>query len=211
MICPVCRADQVLPFLSVDRRSYWRCGCCQATFLDPSQRSNADAELAQYRHHQNDPLDERYRTFLSKLADPLLNKLKPGMAGLDYGCGPGPALAAMLAEAGLEMSLYDPFFHHDLEALQRRYDVITLSEVAEHLFEPALEFEKLDTMLKPGGWLGVMTCFQTEDERFADWHYRRDPTHVVFYRVQTFEVIADQRGWSLEIPGKDVALMQKPE
>jgi hypothetical protein len=116
----------------------------------------------------------------------------------------------MLTEAGLEMSLYDPFFRDDLEALQRRYDVVTLSEAAEHFFDPALEFEKLDGLLRPGGWLGVMTCFQTEDDRFADWHYRRDPTHVVFYRARTFEVIAEQRGWSLEIPRKDVVLMQKP-
>ena len=68
------------------------------------------------------------------------------------------------------------------DALQRDYDVITLSEVAEHLFEPAVEFERLGRLLKPGGWLGVMTCFQTDDTSFARWHYRRDPTHVVFYR-----------------------------
>jgi 2-polyprenyl-3-methyl-5-hydroxy-6-metoxy-1,4-benzoquinol methylase len=171
---------------------------------------DAAAELAHYQQHQNDPDDSRYRAFLSKLADPLLAKLSPGMSGLDYGCGPGPALAAMLTEAGLEMSLYDPLFHHDSNALQQRYDVVTLSEVAEHFFDPALEFEKLDRLLRPGGWLGVMTCFQTEDDRFADWHYRRDPTHVVFYRARTFEVIAEQRGWSLEIPRKDVVLMQKP-
>ena len=131
------------------------------------------------------------------------------MAGLDYGCGPGPALAAMLEEAGLEMALYDPFFEADRAVLGRDYDVITMSEVAEHLFDPAAEFQRLDRLLKPGGWLGVMTCFQTDDERFANWHYRRDPTHVVFYRPLTLQVIAEQRGWSCEIPCKDVALMHK--
>ena len=132
------------------------------------------------------------------------------MTGLDYGCGPGPALAAMLEEAGVAMVLFDPFFHPDSDALQRSYDVITLSEVAEHFSQPADEFDRLDRLLRPGGWLGVMTCFQTDDERFAAWHYRRDPTHVVFYRAKTFEVLAAYKGWNLEMPRKDVALLQKP-
>ncbi|MEC7376339.1 MAG: methyltransferase domain-containing protein, partial [Pseudomonadota bacterium] len=65
-------------------------------------------------------------------------------------------------------------------------------------------------MLKPDGWLAVMTCFQTDDDRFDTWHYRRDPTHVVFYRAATFEWLAAAYGWALEIPVKDVALFRKP-
>ena len=57
--------------------------------------------------------DAGYRRFLSKLADPLMARLAPGARGLDYGCGPGPALAAMLREAGHEVALYDPFFAPD--------------------------------------------------------------------------------------------------
>jgi hypothetical protein len=54
-----------------------------------------------------------------------------------------------------------------------------------------------------------MTCFQTEDHLFAAWHYRRDPTHVVFYRETTLHHIAGQRDWIYESPAKDVALMRK--
>jgi len=207
--CPVCHAEQPRPFMEVEGRAYWRCWTCEATFLEPAQRLERDEEFSHYRQHENDPDDPCYRRFLAKLADPLMEKLKAGMTGLDFGCGPGPALAAMLDEAGVEMALYDPFFHPENAALQRSYDVITLSEVAEHLFDPAATFEQLDSLLKPGGWLGVMTCFQTDDDRFATWHYRRDPTHVVFYRSATWQVVAEQRGWSCEIPLKDVALMQK--
>ena len=207
--CVVCLAAGPRPFMEVEGQGYWRCDVCEATFLDPGQRPTPEDEFAHYRHHENDPDDPRYRAFLSKLAVPLLTKLKPGMSGLDYGCGPGPALAAMLEEAGLGMRLYDPFFRPGRDALQRTYDVITLSEVAEHFFDPAAEFAQLDRLLKPGGWLGMMTCFQTDDARFANWHYRRDPTHVVFYRPATLQVIAEQQGWSCEIPCKDVALMQK--
>lgn len=209
--CPVCRAPALDDFLNVDRRDYWCCKACQARFLDPAQRLSREAEHAHYLLHENDPDDPRYRRFLAKLADPLLARLMPASFGLDYGCGPGPALAAMLGEAGHEVALYDPFFHPDPAPLAGTFDFITCTEVAEHFHRPADEFDRFDRLLRPGGWLAVMTCFQTDDARFANWHYRKDPTHVVFYRETTFRTIAAQRGWACEIVVKDVALMQKPE
>lgn len=207
--CPVCRAPSPEPFLAVDGLDYWRCAACEARFLDPRQRLSAAAERAHYLHHENNPDDPRYRAFLAKLADPLMAKLDAGTRGLDYGCGPGPALAAMLREAGHAVALYDPFFHPDPAPLADTYDFITCTEVAEHFHRPAEEFDRLDAMLRPGGWLAAMTCFQTDDARFANWHYRKDPTHVVFYREATLRALATQLCWRFESPVKDVVLMQK--
>ena len=209
-VCPVCRAPSPEPFIKVAGRDYWACSSCLARFLDPAQRPTRDDEYNHYLTHENDPGDPHYRKFLSKLADRMMLRLEPGMRGLDYGCGPGPALAEMLREAGYEMSLYDPFFYRDRTALEQTYDFITATETIEHFHDPAGEFDRLDKMLKPGGWLGVMTSFQTDDARFADWHYVKDPTHVVFYRDFTLRTIATLRGWRCEIPIKDVALLQKP-
>jgi SAM-dependent methyltransferase len=198
----------------VDDRDYLHCPDCEARFLEPSQRLSREDEYLHYLHHENDASDPGYRRFLSKLAVPLLERLGPprhgqGRHGLDYGCGPGPALAEILREAGHDVALYDPFFHPDPEPLSRTYDFITCTETAEHLHRPAEEFDRLDSMLRPRGWLAVMTCFQTEDNLFAAWHYRRDPTHVVFYRETTLRRLAALHGWSCEIPVKDVALMRK--
>ena len=209
--CPVCRAADTRAFDIIDGTGYWRCAACEATFVDPAQHLGSDEEYAVYLQHRNDPADARYRAFLSKLAAPILSKLEPGSLVLDYGCGPGPALAAMLNEAGHDARTYDPFFCPDRDALTRIYDAITCTEVAEHFHAPAEEFDRLGALLRPGGWLAVMTSFQTEDTSFADWHYRKDPTHVVFYRETTFWTIAAQRGWHCEIPVKDVALMRRPE
>ena len=209
--CPACRTPAPTRFLTVQGRDYWRCGTCEATFLDPRQLPSPEVERAHYLSHRNDPGDPGYRRFLARLAVPLLECLEPASDGLDYGCGPGPALAAMLREAGHAVTLYDPFFHRDPAALERIYDFITCTEAAEHFHRPAEDFDRLDRLLRPGGRLAVMTCFQTDDARFAGWHYRRDPTHVVFYRAATFRLIAARRGWSCEIPAKDVALLRKPD
>lgn len=209
--CPVCGGADVAPLLSAGGRDYWRCATCAARFLSPGQRPTADAEHAHYLLHENDPDDPRYRRFLSKLAQPLLARLAPGAHGLDYGCGPGPALAAMLREAGHVVALHDPFFAPDPAALRTTYDFVTCTETAEHFHDPRAEFARLRGLVRPGGWLGVMTCFQTEDARFATWHYRMDPTHVVFYRAATFRHLARAWGWRCEIPVKDVVLMQRPD
>jgi SAM-dependent methyltransferase len=214
MPCPVCLGHRTavhwrdtsgqLP------RCYWRCGTCEATFLDPALRPEPDAERAYYQLHRNAPDDPAYRRYLTRLTAPLLARLRPGCEGLDYGCGPGPALAAMLHEAGHEVALYDPLFRPDTAVLARRYGFITCSEVAEHFHAPAAEFARLAGMLRPGGTLAVMTRLLDDGVDFSGWHYRRDPTHVVFYREATFHWLAARHGWHCDLPAPDVALLTRP-
>lgn len=210
--CPVCRADRVRFFQHIGEQWYWRCERCQATLLEPGQRLNKAAEKAHYDYHQNAVDDDGYRQFLNRLAEPLLARVaqnaRSGQHGLDYGCGPGPALAAMLQEAGHSMSLWDPIYAPDRQVLHSSYDFITCTEVLEHCYDPACAFAQMIDLLKPGGWLGLMTTFQTDDARFAQWHYRRDPTHVVFYRSFTLRYLAEQHGCNIEFPAANVALLQ---
>ena len=136
--------------------------------------------------------------------------LAAGAQGLDFGCGPGPLLAQMFTERGCVMETYDPIFQSRLPAGGARFDFVTLSEVAEHLFTPLADFRQLAGWLKPGGWLGIMTAL-TDQVDFATWYYRRDPTHVVFYSRRSFEWLA--RSLSFSPPtfhGERVILLQKP-
>lgn len=210
MRCPVCENEDSHPFQTVGPRAYWRCPVCVCTFLQPDQRPGPEAEQAEYRLHQNAPEQPGYRRFLQQLATPLLQRLNGPSEGLDFGCGPGPVLAALLREAGHCVALYDPIFQPDEAVLLRTYPFITCSEVVEHFHRPAAEFRRLNALLAPGGWLALMTGFQTDDALFADWHYRRDPTHVVFYREETLRWLARHHGWHCEIPCTHVALMRKP-
>ncbi len=207
--CPVCRASKSRPFVTVAGRDYRRCTGCLATWLHPDQRLPPVEELAEYERHRNAIDDPGYRRFLWRIAAPLLARLPAGARGLDYGCGPGPALAAMLAESGHPMAVFDPIYAPDHELLKPGYDFITCTEVAEHFHQPAAEFERLHSLLRPGGWLALMTRFQTDDDRFAGWHYRRDPTHVVFYKAETLSWLADHHGWDAELLPPDRMLARK--
>ena len=68
---------------------------------------------------------------------------------------------------------------------------------------------RLDGLLKPGAVLGIMTGVLENDGSFADWWYRKDFTHICFYRPETLEWIARRFGWELSRPSRDLALFRK--
>lgn len=199
-----------LPFAAAEGRQYLECRICGLVHLLPGQRPSREEEAAEYALHQNDPADPGYRAFLDRLAAPVAARLAPAARGLDFGCGPGPTLSVLLTERGLPCRDYDPLFRPDPTLLEQKWDFITCSEVVEHLHDPAREFERLDRCLAPGGLLGVMTSLLTPGIDFAVWPYRRQPSHVVFYRPQTMAWIAAWRGWSMETLGDNIVLFTKP-
>ncbi len=207
--CPLCHEPEPAPFARLREGAYWRCSACGLTFLDPQWHPGPETERAQYETHENDPLDPGYRRFLGRLAEPLVARLPAGAEGLDYGCGPGPALAMMLREAGFPTSVFDPFYAPQTKPLERQWDFITCTEVVEHFHHPAVEFDRLFGLLRPGGWLGVMTELLTDDARFAGWRYRRDPTHVAFYSDRVLTWIARHYACELVRPGRNVALFRR--
>lgn len=207
--CPLCTHAKVGDFGADRRRNYLRCERCALVFVPPSALPTAAAERAEYDLHQNDPDDPGYRKFLSRLARPLRQRIAPGASGLDFGCGPGPALAQMLRECGYGVALYDPFYASDDSVLRARYDFICATEVVEHLHRPGEELARLWSLLRPGGWLGVMTKLVRDRAAFANWHYKDDPTHVVFFSVETWRWWGRQQGIEPEFPSPDVILLQR--
>ncbi|WP_455201912.1 class I SAM-dependent methyltransferase [Kaarinaea lacus] len=170
---------------------------------------SAEEEKSQYDLHQNHPDDQGYRKFLSRLLIPMKEKLKPGDCGLDFGSGPGPTLSIMFEEQGYTMKIYDHFYADDGYVLQQQYDFITATETLEHLHRPKTELERLWSILKPGGCLGIMTKLVKDREAFTHWHYKNDLTHVCFFSQQTFNWLAELWQARLEYYGDDVIVFQK--
>lgn len=196
--CPLCGA--ATHALCEDRaRRYFECLCCGLVSADPASHLSPQDERAIYDLHQNDPADARYRAFLSRLAVPLAARLRPGMRGLDFGCGPGPVLSMLLREAGMAMADYDPFYAPDAALLETQYDFVTCTEVVEHFRDPLAGWTRLAGLVRPGGWLGVMTQLAPDlPQNFLRWRYRDDRTHVSFHRLATLRWLAARFGFALE-------------
>lgn len=178
-------------------------------FADPASHLSAEAEKARYSTHQNKPHDQKYRQFLSRLANPLVERLGKGtLTGIDFGCGPGPTLSIMLEEMGYEMSLYDPYFAKDDSALSKQYDFVTCTETIEHFYTPRKEWLLMLNLLKPDGLLAIMTKLTNGIESFAQWYYKNDLTHVSFFSRETFRCLADKDGLQVEFPADDVIIFK---
>lgn len=209
MPCPLCAAPA--HWLLDDRkRSYWQCEKCLMVHVPKRWQLSAEQEKAEYDRHENHPDDPGYRRFLSRLAEPLLQRLPAASSGLDFGCGPGPALAVMLREHGHQVALHDLYYHPNPAALRQQWDFITATEVVEHLAAPREVLEQLWQCLKPGGWLGLMTKRVSNPEAFRTWHYKSDPTHISFFSEQSFRWLATRWQAELEVIGADVVLLRKP-
>lgn len=123
---------------------------------------------------------------------------------------PAPPLPLCCARQVIKLRCTTRFFFNAPNVLKRQYDFITCTEVVEHFHYPAREFQRLNDLLKNKGVLAIRTQFQTDDAKFTYWRYRHDPTHVVFYREHTFQVLAQQLGWQCEIVAPNVVFMHKP-
>ncbi|MDO3386993.1 class I SAM-dependent methyltransferase [Gilvimarinus sp. SDUM040013] len=208
--CPLCRCLTDTEFCRDRRRTYWQCPQCELVFAEKSFWLCAADEKAEYDLHENSVVDVRYRQFLNRLAAPLMQRISVPARGLDFGCGPGPALQAMLQEVGFEVDVYDIFYAPDPGVFKCGYDFITATEVVEHLHDPKFELNRLWSMLHPGGYLAIMTKRVQGQAAFANWHYKNDPTHVCFFSETTFYWLADSWQASVEFPASDVVLLQKP-
>lgn len=192
MPCPLCFLGETEPFGDYDVRTYYHCPRCELIFVPQPFWPTLEQERARYDSHQNAPDDTGYTSFLEKLVVPMAKHLSPGAKGLDYGCGPVPVLCRLMASRGFPAEPYDPFYFPEMP--EGPFKFITSTETFEHFRHPGEELRRLHTLLLPGGLLGVMTAFWDEITFRNNWHYRRDFTHLCFYRHKTMEWIGGAFG-----------------
>ena len=209
--CPLCQNQRTEYYIEDTNRVYLQCKRCQLVFVNPSQRLDAETEKAHYDLHENNPEDMGYRRFLSRIAEPMAARICPHSKGIDFGCGPGPTLSLMLEQVGHDMALYDLYYHPDTSVLEKQYDFMTATEVIEHLYHPDVVWKQWLNLVKPGGWIGVMTKLVMSKEAFQTWHYKNDLTHVAFFSRETFQFLAERDNLELEFIGNDVILLRKPQ
>lgn len=186
MQCPLCLSNNTNYIFEVRQRKFYKCDVCDLLFVDKIYFLSETDELKRYQSHQNNR-EEGYVAFLNRILIPATDYLKLHFMVLDYGCGPNDVLAQLIREKGFKCDSFDPFFKP--ESQKSNYDFIFSTEVFEHFFNPKFEIEKLLNMLNINGYLGIMTDFWVDNEHLPNWYYIADPSHVVFYSINTFQYI----------------------
>lgn len=174
--CPLCRAHS-----REFHPDYFLCPICDLRFLSPSLLLTPPEEAARYDLHRNLSTDPAYQRFVGPAVEWICERIPLPAFGLDFGCGADSAVIRLLSAANYEMSAYDPQYFPNPSVLERKYDFVVATEVIEHLHRPDEVFTQLRSLLKPQGSLILMTHLFSAGIDFANWYYRRDPTHVVFY------------------------------
>nr|WP_256261032.1 class I SAM-dependent methyltransferase [Shewanella sp. NIFS-20-20] len=211
----MCHGQSLVLFCQDKRRRYYCCNDCRLVSVPPEQYLSSQQEKAEYDKHDNASDDSGYRRFLGRTWLPLLERLQliypdlSSLRGLDFGCGEGAILSKIAQEAGVTFANYDLYYHPHPERLNQQYHVITLTEVIEHIADAAGLMIQLDNMLVAGGVLAIMTKRVSDSDAFGRWHYKNDLTHINFYSGASFQWIAQQYGWQLEIIAADVVFFTK--
>ena len=186
--CPLCHHSELeLWQPKQDRRDYWFCSQCFLIHARPRYLLDKSEEKQRYDQHENSLEDQGYVRFLNQIIEPALRYLQPGMKGLDYGSGPGPIIAPLLARHKIDCQNYDPIYQKELP--QGPFDFVFSTETFEHFHHPARELQHLKSISKPGAFLFIMTELWKDKAQFWDWYYKTDDTHVSFYHWKTIEWI----------------------
>ncbi|MBF7097490.1 class I SAM-dependent methyltransferase [Alkalibacter mobilis] len=176
---------------------YYRCTNCEYIRKDKSFFLSPKEELHIYDNHNNSIDDPRYVEYFYKfLNDAVFDFAPKGKKGLDFGSGPSPVLAQILErDHDYHMDIYDLFYAKYKVYEGKKYDLVTSTEVAEHIKDPISYFRLLKSLLKEEGILAIMTLFHNnDDDHFLNWHYIRDKSHISFYTLKTLEFIAGEVG-----------------
>jgi SAM-dependent methyltransferase len=191
-----CKLCNTITLVLHDRQfnvNYFHCKLCDYIFLNPASIVSKLEELEVYQLHHNTLENTGYvnmfREFINQTILPYKANIK---TSLDFGSGPGPVLAYLLKKEGFEVDIYDPYFFPEKVYENRTYDLITSTEVFEHLKDPVETLETLYNCLNPNGIISIMTLYHPQDaDTFQEWWYRRDITHISFYSHTTIKYLAN--------------------
>ena len=226
--CLICGSDQHSPYLKVPNRfnpqelfQLVRCKNCKFVFLSP--RPDEEEILPyydeeNYQPHRQDAIsftDKIYqgvRIWNNRYKRKLIEKLSPKGKILDYGCGTGEFLLEMKQNdweaTGFEPSLkarevvrsYGIEMTDDIRNLDKKYAVITLWHVLEHVYDPDHLVQEFKKLLGESGYLliAVPNRKSFDAKTFhKNWVAYDAPRHLYHFRPADMQRFLEKNGFIL--------------
>ena len=168
---------------------------CSSDLKDSSIHVDLDEEFKIYENHNNSIHDKKYVNYLKDFIDHSVVPFSGnGRQGFDFGSGPEPVLSMIMEnDYGYEMDIHDKFYATEKVYENKKYDLITSTEVIEHLDNPLEYFKLFKDHLNNNGILALMTLFHPVDrDKILEWFYIRDKSHISFFTPKTMEIIAEK-------------------
>jgi len=159
--CDICGAETSEIFHKGFQLSFYYCPCCEFISRDKFAIITAEEEFRIYNLHENTIEDPRYVEYFKRfIHSAILDYCKTRGKGLDFGSGPSPVLAALLErDYDFSMDIYDLFYAPEKIYEDKKYKLITATEVVEHLKNPLDYFYQFKELLDKDGLLSIMTTF----------------------------------------------------
>lgn len=178
--CFICGNNEFMPIGPLGSRTLRKCNMCGLQFLDPAPDEEALREIYAdyYKAWGIEYLEEEVSRMKRNTFTSYMNKIKKFMPGgkmLDIGCATGEFMSVAQASGfevyGVEVAPPGIYRCRELfgagrviggtlregDFPQNYFDVITLSDVIEHIAEPHLFLDILANILKPEGVLMIVT------------------------------------------------------
>jgi len=207
---------------------YSRCRACDLRFLSRRPTESTAGELYDERYEPYDVLVERAAPPVelgdgsSRLPAPWLELVRPayrlprpGARFLDFGCGSpyflaavadagwtaigadfSPAVIDRVRAAGFEAHLVDDI----VPALRTdRVDLVRMSHVLEHLYDPIASLRQLREVLRPGGLVHVAIPNPAgmSSVVFGRHWWSLEPRHVVQYPPERLRAVLERAGFDV--------------
>lgn len=196
MRCKICNHDTKTLLDSQLNKRYYHCEKCEFIALDSDFLVSLERERAQYENHHNSLENSGYVQMFENFLDFFWEAFTcKNIDVLDFGSGPTPVLSELIKKRGASVDIYDKFYQPNMPLQSKKYDLITSTEVFEHLENPIETLNFLVKYLKPNGYIAIMTLFHTNaEDEFLKWWYRRDPTHIGFFTPKTATILGEKCG-----------------
>jgi len=220
--CPCCLSTDTKIFIKNIEKEYslLQCNACGVIYADPFREpdaafyTNASDVASENRHSKINPFPAEHP---ANKCPQLQNG--QGKKLLDLGCGNG-SFISFAEKNGFEcygldidqtsinaaktrnlQARFENGFLNDLEqisGLPKKYDVITMFEVFEHIDTPLKVISKIKSLLNDGGYfIGSLPNI----ERFRMWthnmNYERPPYHLTYWTANSWTNFIKRNGFGL--------------